>query len=323
MSTENVKIIPLDKIVVSENAMRTLDRESEQYQGIIASIKEKGFFSAVTVRRTHDPVTGHEVYQLIDGLQRTSAAREAGLTEVSAVIMDMNDAEAMEAQLMANVHRVETPACVYAAHLRRMMMMNPTLTVPVLADKISMSPAWISQRLSLVKIDPTIQPLVNEGRINISNAYALAKLPAEDQKELLDVAVAQAPSEFIPMATERARSIREKHRQGEAAAPIVFTPTPYAQKLKDLKQEYETRKMSQELVTLYKPKTLTDAFNLAIDWVLHLDPQSITLQKAKFDEREGLKEEKRKRSLAAREEKIRIQREALEKEAQVLATLKK
>ena len=316
-------VIELDKIHASDAAMRTVDRTCESYMGLVDSIKKAGVLTSILVRRKFDSITGEELFELIDGAQRTQASRDAGLKTIGAKIITATQGEAMEAQLMANVHRVDTPACQYSAHLRRMMFMNPTLTLLVLADKVAKSPTWVSNRLSLSRIkDKDIQELINQGKINITNAYTLAKLPPEHQRELVDQAMTLPPSEFLPVATARAKEIRASNQAGSNANPIVFQPQPFTQKLKALKEELDTNQQATFLCGKYKPASMEQAFSLAIAWTLHMDPFSKELQQAQHEERVQLREEKKAKRIAERQKRAEEQQKKLAEEAaQVQARL--
>lgn len=78
------------------------------------------------------------------------------------------------------------------------MLDEPGCTLSYLAFGLDRNPFWLTERLALLKLDASIQPLVESGQMNLSNAYALAKCPIAKQLLLLDKALTSEPQYFIP-----------------------------------------------------------------------------------------------------------------------------
>jgi ParB/RepB/Spo0J family partition protein len=288
--------VALSEIRENEVALRTVNRESEQYLGLVDSMKQKGFLGAITVREKKDVESGQPYYELVDGLHRFKAAQDAGLNEINVDIVDLNDAETLEAQLMANVHKVETRPVEYTQQLKKILNLNPLMTEAELAEKLGKSPQWIKQRLGLLKIDnPAIQTLIDEGKIGLANAYALARLPAEEMEEYVERAMLQKPDEFVPAVNERLKAIREAKRKGEDAGPVEFVPRAFLQKLADLKKAHADSDLANKMCATHGAQSAVDGFNLALGWVLHLDPGSVEEQRMQDEERKAAKEEAKKR----------------------------
>ena len=182
--------IKISEIRENPVALRTVNRQSEDYLGLVASIEQKGFMGAISVRPQKDAESGEEYYELIDGLHRFSAAKDAGISEINVDIIPLSDDLVLEAQILANIHKIETKPAEYTQQLKRILARNPLMTEAELAMKLGKSSSWIQQRLSLTKIEnEEIISLVNEGKIGLANAYALAKLPIEEQTQFVDRAI--------------------------------------------------------------------------------------------------------------------------------------
>jgi len=315
----------LRKVLISqirENpvALRTVNRQSEDYLGLVASIREKGFMGAITVRARTDEETKEEYFELVDGLHRFCASKDAGISEIGVDVVPLNEDQVLEAQIVANIHKIETRPAEYSQQLKRILARNPLMTEAELARRLGKSAQWISQRLGLNSIDnTTILELINNGQITLSNAYALAKLPPEEMANFIDRAMTQAPDEFIPLVNSRVAEIKKAKREGQDAAQVQFQPVAHLRKLKELKDEMEKKEIGPELVKILKIKTPADAFNVAIQWMLHLDAQSVELQKADFEAREQAKKdeankrkvEREKKRVKAAEEKADYARKAM------------
>lgn len=298
--------IALDLIKENPVALRPVNRKEPAYLELVESIREKGVLNAISVREVYDEETGKTYYGLIDGLHRFTAAKDAGLTDIPATVKNMDDAEVEEAQIMANIHKVETKPAEYSKQLQRILARNPLMSEIELAKRLSKSPAWLRERLGLNNLGAKIQDLVNEGKVVLSNAYALSKLPEEEQLDFLDRAQTQSPAEFVPAANARVKEIKEAKRKGKDAEPAVFQPQPFLQKIGELKDEMANGNVGRALCAENGVTTAEAGFALAIAWTLHMDPQSQDVQRAK--------EEARKAKLAAEKEARKKERE--EKKAQ-------
>jgi ParB/RepB/Spo0J family partition protein len=313
----------LKKIAVSEIrenpvALRTVNRDDEKYLGLVESIRTKGFNGAITVRPKQDKETGQDYYELVDGLHRFSATKDAGLEEINVDVVDLTDDETLESQIMFNIHKIETKPVEYSRQMLRILSSNPMMTEAELAGKLGKSPQWIHERLGLVKIDnEKIALLINEGKIGLANAYALAKLPPEEMDDFVDRAMTMAPDEFVPAANTRMKEIREAKRKGENAADAVFQPVAFMQKMKEIKDELEAGQIAGILCDGLS--TAEEGFAMAVKWALHLDPKSVEAQVAKDDERKAAREEAKKKKATAKAEKLKEKADKAVKEAAAAA----
>jgi ParB/RepB/Spo0J family partition protein len=309
--------VPLSQIRENPAALRSVNRQSEDYLGLVDSIRQKGFVGSISGRQKTDPETGEEYIELIDGLHRYNASKDAGIENINIQIVDTDDAGALEIQIMANVHKVETRPVEYTRALRRMLTLNPLLTEAELADKIGKSRSWLKERLGLAKLPENVAKLVDEGDITLVNAYALAKLPEEDMADFVDRAVTMSPDEFVPLAHARAKEVKDAKRKGQDAPAAEFQPVPHLQKMGDLKSEMDTSEIGQSLLAKHGVNTALEAWQLAIQWSLHLDPDSVAVQRAKDEERKAQREEaKRKRAEAAKAKKAEKAAEKAKKAAE-------
>lgn len=295
--------LPLSQIRTNPAALREVNRTSPEFLELIASVRLKGVMNAICVREQTDPITGAKYYGLIDGLHRFTAATEAGLTEIPAVITSMDDAEVEEAQIMANIHRIETKPVEYSKGLLRMLTRNPMMTESELAAKLAKSPAWLKERLNLVKLKDSIQKLVDDGTIKLANAYSLAKLPEDEQDAFAERAATLAPGQFLPIVNGRVKELRDAARQGREARPEEFVPVAHLRKIPELKTEIEQGAYAKALLKKHSISTPEDAFAFALKWALQLDPDAIEVQKAEDAKRKAKKAEDQAKAKAERDAK--------------------
>lgn len=295
-------LVSIDDIRENPVALRAVDRESEAFAGLRDSIASQGLLSAISLRKKTETIDGKDTvyYELIDGLNRYCACREAGLKEIPAILKDLSDAEVYEAQVMANVHKIETKPVEYTRALNRILAGNPTMTVTSLAGRLCKSATWVSQRLGLLKLTKEIAALVDDGKIKLSNAIALCKLPQEDQVNYVDSAMTMGADEFIPTIQTRQKELRDAARAGRSAKPAEFVPIMRLQKMSDLKSELESPVIGPGLVRTNKVKTAADGFQLGVAWALNMDPTSVDVQRAKAETKAAALVDAKKRREADR-----------------------
>jgi ParB family chromosome partitioning protein len=317
------QLIPVGLIVKSEIALRDADTSSESFQLLLNSIKKKGVLNSILVREIEED--GVKKYGLIDGLQRYTCAQAAGMHEIPANVVEMDDAELLEAQIITNMNRVITKPAELSRHLLRILSRNPLMTKADLATRCCQSKTWIEQRLSLNKLDEQIQELVDQGQIHLTNAYALSKLPTEEQTEHVDAAMTEAPKLFVPRMNDRAKEIRDAKNKGRDAGPAVFKPQQHLQKIADVKSEFaaivEGEGDSQLLEVLTNEGvTITDdikeAVGLALAWALHFDTASKEAQETKYAEKK--EKEKEAKELRKKEREAAREKAAAEAKQSIL-----
>lgn len=284
--------VPIGMVKENPIALRSVNKKSEMYPGLVDSIRMVGILSPPTVREMKDPETGQKYYSLVDGLHRLNAAQDAGLTEIPVHVITADDAAILEIQLMANLHKIETKPVEYSDQLSRILANNPTMTVNELATRLGISATWLSARLNLVKLVEAIKPLVEEGKITVANAIHLAKLPPEEQPHFVERAMTMPSSEFTPCATQRVKELRDAKREGRAAGPQEFVPVAHVRKLSEIKVELESPTEIIAQVREAGLRTPAEIVQATLSWVIKLDPTSRAAAKAKSDAHEADQKEK-------------------------------
>jgi len=288
-----LEVVKLEDIRENPDAIRMVNRQGEDYIGLVDSIKNVGFRGTITVREGEEG--GVVFYVVVDGMHRYLAAQDAGLTEVPCDIAELGKVEALEYSIMGNVHKKDTVASEYRKGLLDILTINPMMTEGDLAARLSKSTTWVGDILRLNKIESLeIMALVDSGEITLSNAYALAKLPTDDQLTFMTDAQTMAPDEFLPKVSARAKEIRDAKRAGSDPDAITFQPAEYMQKMKDIKEQRDSGEVADALIAETGISTAKEGFTLALNYTLHMDPFSVAEQQAKFDAKQAEKAAKAK-----------------------------
>ncbi|MDR0839140.1 MAG: ParB/RepB/Spo0J family partition protein [Oscillospiraceae bacterium] len=165
--------IPITKIEPNR-AQPRVAFEREPLEELASSIREHGVLSPLTVR----PIGGG-FYQIIAGERRWRAAREAGLTELPARVLDVDDRAAMELSLVENLQR-ENLNPVEEAMGYRALSDEFGLTQEEISLRMGKSRPVIANALRLLTLPEEIIELTRAGKLAVGSARALASIRDED-----------------------------------------------------------------------------------------------------------------------------------------------
>jgi ParB family transcriptional regulator, chromosome partitioning protein len=198
--------IDTDLIQPSPFQPRTRFRE-EALEELARSIKASGIIQPLVVR----PVAGR--YQLIAGERRWRAAQRAGLTRVSAIVRQVSDELALEMTLVENIQREDLNAIETARAFARLME-EFQLTQEAVAERTGKDRATVANAIRLLKLEPTIQEWIEEGKLSAGHGRAL-----------LAVADAQLRMRYAHRASRGGLTVRQIERLAARRARTGSVPT--------------------------------------------------------------------------------------------------
>ena len=170
--------IPLDSVLPNPRQPRQVFDEDAMAE-LVHSIREVGLLQPVVVR----PL-GDERFELIMGERRLRAAREAGLTELPAIVRATGDDVMLRDALLENLHRSQLNPLEEAAAYDQLLQ-DFGCTHDELAGRIGRSRPQISNTLRLLRLPPLVQRRVAAGVLSAGHARALLGLPDGAAQERL------------------------------------------------------------------------------------------------------------------------------------------
>ena len=135
------------------------------------SIRVHGIIQPLTVRRLS---SGY--YQIIAGERRWRAAKEAGLAEVPAVIIEADDRKVMELGLIENLQREDLNPAEEARGYQSLME-DYGLTQEQVAQRMGKSRPAVANTLRLLALPDDLMKLVEEGQLSAGHARAILGAP--------------------------------------------------------------------------------------------------------------------------------------------------
>jgi ParB family transcriptional regulator, chromosome partitioning protein len=145
------------------------------------SIRSQGVLSPLLVR----PLTENG-FEIVAGARRYRAAQIAEADTVPVRIINLNDAQALEAQLVENLIRADVHPMEEAQGFKALLDLDqPTYSIEQIAAKTGKSPVFVAARLKLVDLVPIAVEAFYRDEIGVGHALLLAKLPADQQEQAL------------------------------------------------------------------------------------------------------------------------------------------
>jgi ParB family chromosome partitioning protein len=173
--------IPIDRVRRNPHQPRS-DFDEAGLSELAASIAAHGVLQPIVVRAAADGG-----YEVIAGERRLRAARQAGLTQIPAVIRDTSAEELLELALVENVQRADLNPIEEAGAYRELID-RFGLSHEAVARQVGKSRVAISNALRLLDLAPETRLAIVEGKITEGHGRALAALTVPElQRAVLAV----------------------------------------------------------------------------------------------------------------------------------------
>ena len=150
---------------------------------LAASLVANGQTTPILVR---PHVSGHGVYELAAGHRRLRAARQAGFTQLLAVVREMDDNTFLEVLTIENLQREDVHPLEEADGYAALMLQDRIYDVDKIASRVGKSATYIYDRLKLRTLIDPIRTLFFAGRITPAHAAALSRLDPAQQVRVID-----------------------------------------------------------------------------------------------------------------------------------------
>ena len=193
--------------------------DEETLADLAESIRLHGILQPLTVRRL---ASGY--YQIIAGERRWRAAKQAGLSEVPAIIVEADDRKVMELGLIENLQREDLNPMEEAMGYQALIE-EYGLTQEEAARRVGKSRPAVANALRLMALPDAIRALVEEGKLSAGHARALLSVPdSTSQKKLAQKVVAESLSvrqtEALAKRLAREREELEEHGGEKPVDPM-------------------------------------------------------------------------------------------------------
>ena len=176
--SSSISEVELSQIFANPNQPRR-NFDEEALEELAESIREHGVISPITLRKNEDGT-----YMIIAGERRFRASKMAGLNTIPAYIRTAKDEQVMEWALIENIQRDDLDAIEIALAYQRLMD-EYELTQEKMAERVGKKRATVANYLRLLKLPAEIQMGIQQKKIDMGHARALAgSKSAEQQLEI-------------------------------------------------------------------------------------------------------------------------------------------
>lgn len=170
------------------------------------------------------PVLARPDGNLIAGERRYRAAVLVDLKELEVIITEepLTETQIRVFQLAENVHRADLSDGEKRHAFEELRRLNPEWSNKDLAQHLKLSEATITKYLAASRCIEEVQAALDAGRIGITTAYEISRVPAEKQGALLRLHEAGASRDGV---AEQARRQR-KPKAPQVRAKRIVCPLP-------------------------------------------------------------------------------------------------
>ncbi len=211
---------------IQVNPSQPRDRfDSEALRDLVESVRRHGVLQPLLVRsRGAD-------FELIAGERRLRAAREAGLTEIPAIIRDVSDEQSLELALVENLQR-ENLNPVEEADGYQDLMVRFGLTQEQVAQRVGKARASVANALRLLTLTEDVRLLLAEGRLSTGHAKVLLGVQDPSRQRLL--ALRTVAEHLSVRQLERLLAGPRRPMRRDPAVATSALPDDYLRQLSDL-----------------------------------------------------------------------------------------
>ena len=260
---KNMQKLDVTKLKEFENHPYKVKHDDEM-EMLIESIKEHGILSPVIVR----PLENDE-YEIISGHRRLFASKRAGLTEVPALVVEMDRDNAAIALVDSNLHRDNiSPSEKAFAYKLKMEAMSrqgyrsdltsgqvvpksdDNRTSAEIGEAYGESYKTVQRYIRLTNLHPKLLEYVDEGRIAFTPAVELSYLNDIEQMDLIQT----IESEDCTPSLSQAVRMKKLSQAGELDDDKIFEIMS-----EEKANQKERIKIPTERVRKFFPKNYTNS----------------------------------------------------------------
>lgn len=230
--------LPVAKVEPAPNQPRERF-DPEKLQVLADSIAQHGVLQPIAVRRLNG---GY--YQIIAGERRWRAARLAGLSEIPARVVDVDDRDARVLALVENLQREDLNPMEQAKGLQALID-EFGFTQEDAAARVGCSRPAVSNALRLLGLPPAVSALVESGALSAGHARTLLPLEGEDrQLEAAELVIREG------LSVRQTEQLVKRLLAGKAEPPAAGADALYVRAL----EERLTTQFSRKVRIVAGPK---------------------------------------------------------------------
>lgn len=224
-SRDSVVVLAIDEISPNRSQPRT-EFDPEALAELTDSISKHGVLQPILVRPL---IAGG--YQIVAGERRYRASLQAGLSEIPAIVRELDDKETMEIALIENLQRKDLTAVEEALGYDALMK-NHDFTQEEVAEAVGKSRSAVANALRLLSLPEAVIELIKDGKLSAGHARALVSIEDEDTaiklaNEIVDNGLSVRAVESLAKNVQKKKKVKETDGR-KAKKPTYFAEVEMA-----------------------------------------------------------------------------------------------
>ena len=242
MNHENEIVnVRIDEIIPNRFQPR-LAFDEKELNDLADSIKLHGIIQPLVLRRIGDK------YEIIAGERRYKASVLAGLTQVPAVIMNIDDQKSAEVAVVENLQRKDLTAIEEAQSYKKILDMG-YLTQEQLATRMGVAQSTIANKLRLLNLSIPVKEALLHNKISERHARSLLNIQDNNlQISMLNRIINERLT--VRQTDEEINKLLGKTSKDQMKAPVTEVEN---HQYVDINKEKET---SKDIINPYVPKDI-------------------------------------------------------------------
>ncbi len=194
---------------------------ADDIQRLAKSIRDKGQLHPIHVRWSDS--SGKWI--IISGERRYRATQAAGLKTINCQFkeQELSKTEILEQQLIENLLREDLKPIEEAKAFDELIRLNGW-TGKELSEAIRVNPSKITRSLALLKLPSDIQEQIERGELSASAAYAISRLPTDEQRRAALASTAATNTQLsVAKAKQQVRQRRGTGAKSRGVKQVFLT----------------------------------------------------------------------------------------------------
>ena len=253
-------LLAIDRIRPDSDQVRRMNKTESDGEMIelTDSIRQFGVMEPLNVRYLPDA----DIYELIAGERRFTAAKMSGLSEVPVKLVDADDQQAKLRQLHENIHRQNLHPLDLADALQGLIAEGAT--VDDLTKLLNKSTSYVQKALTVARdLSPAAKAVVEESpeqHKSLENLYEVSRLPPASQPAIIErIATESLTREQLREVTAEAKASHKEERGQKRGRPVQS---------KSFSKSFSSSNGAKVLVTFKKSRATTQDLITALTEIL-------------------------------------------------------
>ncbi len=195
--------------------------DQDLLQELADSITAQGLIQPILVRAYGGK------FELIAGERRWRAAQLAGITDIPAIVRDMDDQSVAAVSLIENIQRADLNP-LEEAHALERLCNEFSMTHQQVAEEVGRSRVAVTNLMRLLELHDDVKQLVDTGELDMGHARAILGAPRSEQPEIARRVISQN------MTVRAVEKLVKDLREGKnPSKPTVAKPDPNIEALRE------------------------------------------------------------------------------------------